>query len=87
MAGDYLTWKNYDTRFYQNLELTTGGFWQGGNSTSLPSLSPIGAISYAHRWNAMQRLELIYGARWASLVFDGTREQNWDYYAYMNWKF
>jgi hypothetical protein len=59
-----------------------GGTWQKGFDGA-----PIGSIAYEHRWQFGLQWELTYGILFASRVFDGDREQDWDGFVQLNVRF
>lgn len=80
--NDWLTYRHYDTTFYQRLALTGGGYWQDGFGTG-----PVGAILYEHRWATNYRIELKYGAALSNRLYDGDRETWLNYFMTLNWRF
>ncbi|WP_394752405.1 poly-beta-1,6 N-acetyl-D-glucosamine export porin PgaA [Crenothrix sp.] len=75
LDNDYLTYRYYDTTFYQRLALSVGNYWQedfGSNVT--------GNIQYEHRWKTRDRFELTYGASHAWTAYDGIPTRNWIFY-------
>lgn len=82
LENDWLTWREYDSAFYQRLVLSSGFYDQqhfsNGNTWGL---------QYEHRWLAQKRFELSYGVRRAKNRYDGDDEYSWDLYSALNWMF
>lgn len=70
---DWLTWRDYDRSFTQRFAVTPGLYWQEGFGAGFT-----GALRYEHLWQLERKWRLRYGAGWASRVYDGGRERQWD---------
>ena len=73
LQHDWLTWRDYDRAFTQRFAVTAGLYWQEDFGTD-----PTGALRYEHLWQLDRQWRLRYGAGWASRVYDGERERQWD---------
>jgi biofilm PGA synthesis protein PgaA len=82
LLAEHVTWRRYQRSFVQALTLGVGGTWQKGFDGA-----PIGSIAYEHRWQFGLQWELTYGILFASRVFDGDREQDWDGFVQLNVRF
>ena len=80
--NDWLTYQHYDTSWHQRLALTVGSSWQQGFNNDF-----IYSLAYEHRWKAMDRLELDYGASYGKRFYDGDKEYSWQYFMRLNWRF
>jgi biofilm PGA synthesis protein PgaA len=74
--GEHLTWRRYRLSFVQALELSAGASFQEGFGWDA-----IGSVEYAHRWRWDPWLDLSYGIRVGSRVYDGDRQA--DYSAFL----
>lgn len=82
LENEWLSWRNYEDSFHQRL-IISPGFYQQKNYSG----GATWALQYEHRWSANNRFELIYGARYASNLYDGDNERSWNYYLSLDWKF
>ncbi len=73
LQHDWLTWRHYERALTQRFAATAGFYWQEDFGTD-----PTGALRYEHLWQLDRRWLLRYGAGWASRVYDGGRERQWD---------
>lgn len=87
--NDFLTYRFYDLSFHQRAAFTIGNYWQkekdDGENTHHSDL--IGNIQYEHRWKARDRYELVYGGVRGYQVYDGDREEAWQFYLNLNVRF
>jgi biofilm PGA synthesis protein PgaA len=82
LENDWLTYQHYDTSWHQRLALTLGNSWQQGFNNDF-----IYSLAYEHRWKAMNRVELSYGASYGRRFYDGDKEYSWQYFMRLNWRF
>jgi len=80
--NEWLSWRQYGDAFHQRLILSTGFYNQENYSTG-----ETWGLQYEHRWTADYRLELTYGAKRSSNLYDGNDELSWSYYLLLNWRF
>lgn len=80
--NDWLTYRNYDTSWNQNLALTVGQSWQASFGNNL-----IYSAQYQHRWRASNRLELVYGSNYGRRYYDGDKAFTWHHSLLLNWRF
>ena len=80
--SDWLTWREYENSFHQRLILSTGFYNQENYSTG-----DTWGVQYEHRWTADYRLEVIYGVKRSSNLYDGDNELSWSYYLSIDWRF
>jgi len=80
--NDWLTWRNYEDSFHQRLILSTGFYNQENYSTG-----DTWGLQYEHRWAADYRLEVVYGVKRSSNLYDGDDELSWSYYFLLDWRF
>ena len=80
--NDWLTYRNYDTSWNQNLALTVGQTWQASFGNNF-----IYSAQYQHRWRALNRLELIYGSSYSRRYYDGEKALIWQHSLLLNWRF
>lgn len=73
LQHDWLTWRDYDRAFTQRFAATGGFYWQESFGAD-----PTAALRYEHLWQLDRQWRLRYGAGWASRVYDGERERQWD---------
>ncbi|MHA6202946.1 poly-beta-1,6 N-acetyl-D-glucosamine export porin PgaA [Dyella soli] len=69
-VGEFITWRDYDYRFTQRLELGTGRYWESG----YPS-GNITYLRYAHAWQLGLPVEWHYGFAIVMRPYDGVREK------------
>lgn len=80
--NEWLSWRQHEDSFHQRLILSTGFYNQENYSAG-----DTWGLQYEHRWTADYRLELIYGVKRASNVYDGNDELSWSYYLLLDWRF
>ncbi|MBV1928742.1 MAG: poly-beta-1,6 N-acetyl-D-glucosamine export porin PgaA [Gammaproteobacteria bacterium] len=80
--NDWLTWREYEDSFHQRLIFSTGFYNQENYSTG-----DTWGLQYEHRWAADYRLEVIYGVKRSSNLYDGDDELSWSYYFSLDWRF
>jgi biofilm PGA synthesis protein PgaA len=80
--NDWLTYRNYDTSWNQNLALTIGQSWQASFGNNL-----IYSAQYQHRWRASNRLKLVYGSNYGRRYYDGDKAFTWHHSLLLNWRF
>ena len=80
--NDWLSWRKYEDSFHQRIILSTGFYNQKGFSAG-----NTWGLQYEHRWTARHRLELLYGVKRASNLYDGDDELSWSYYLSLDWRF
>jgi biofilm PGA synthesis protein PgaA len=80
--AEHLTWRRYRWSFVQALELSAGAGYQEGFGWEA-----IGAVEYAHRWRWDPWLELSYGIRVGSRVYDGDRQEDYGVFLELNARF
>jgi biofilm PGA synthesis protein PgaA len=80
--NDWLSYRHYDTSWNQNLAFTVGQTWQESFGNRF-----IYAVQYQHRWQAFNRLELIYGTGYGRQYYDGDKAFIWQYSLLLNWRF
>jgi poly-beta-1,6 N-acetyl-D-glucosamine export porin PgaA len=73
LQHDWLTWREYERAFTQRFAVTAGFYWQEDFGSD-----PTGALRYEHLWQLDRSWRLRYGAGFASRVYDGSRERQWD---------
>ncbi len=82
LDNQYLTYRHYDFTMYQNLKFNIGGYWQERFNTGV-----VGSILYEHQWSAWDRINLAYGITGFSRLYDAARENGWEAYLRLNWRF
>ncbi len=80
--NQYLTYRHYDFTMYQNLKFNVGGYWQERFNTGV-----VGSILYEHQWSAWNQINLAYGITGFSRLYDAVRENGWEAYLRLNWRF
>ncbi len=80
--NEWLSWRQYEDSFHQRLILSTGFYNQENYGTG-----DTWGVQYEHRWAADYRLELIYGVKRSSNLYDGDDELSWSYYLSIDWRF
>jgi poly-beta-1,6 N-acetyl-D-glucosamine export porin PgaA len=74
LQHDWLTWRDYERAFTQRFAVTGGFYWQEDFGSD-----PTGALRYEHLWQLDRSWRLRYGVGFASRVYDGSRERQWDF--------
>ncbi len=82
LDNQYLTYRHYDFTMHQNLKFNIGGYWQESFNTGV-----VGSILYEHQWSAWDQISLAYGITGFSRLYDGVRENGWEAYLRLNWRF
>ena len=80
--NEWLSWRQYEDSFHQRLIFSTGFYNQENYGTG-----DTWGVQYEHRWAADYRLELIYGVKRSSNLYDGDDELSWSYYLSLDWRF
>lgn len=80
--NEWLSWRQYEDSLHQRLIFSTGFYNQESYSTG-----DTWSLQYEHRWAADYRLELIYGVKRSSNLYDGDHELSWSYYLSLDWRF
>jgi biofilm PGA synthesis protein PgaA len=81
VAADWLTWRNYERTFKQQLALTAGTYKQSGYTNK-----PIVAVSYTQEWSRSRHWGLRYGASWLQRPYDGVQERRIRGFVEFNWR-
>jgi biofilm PGA synthesis protein PgaA len=83
LDNDWLTYRFYDLVFKQRVAVTAGSYWQDGYGASA-----VGNVLYEHRWQLPRDLlEFNYGAVRYTRVYDGDRENGWNFHLNLNLRF
>ena len=82
LENDWLSWRSYENTFHQRLILSTGFYKQEDFSSG-----DTWGVQYEHRWTYDHRLELLYGIKRSSNLYDGDHELSWTYYLSLDWRF
>ena len=81
LAWGWVPWGSGERRLRQDLVLTGGGVHQAHED-----LLPMGAFRIEHDWSLGPTFALRYGGRWASPVYDGTRERRLSGHLGFTWR-
>ncbi len=89
LDNDILTYRFYDLSFYQRVAFVVGQYWQKEKTATgnVYHWDPVGSIQYEHRWKARDRYELVYGGIRGYPIYDGNREETWQFYLNLNVRF
>jgi len=82
LVNEYLTYRDYDFTMHQNLKINFGNYWQENFNSGI-----VGSVSYEHQWSASDKTELAYGINGFSKLYDADREDGWQAYLRLNWRF
>lgn len=66
----WLTWRNYESIFFQGVELTAGNYRQSGFGGGA-----LWSARYEHRWQLGPQAQLRYGVSFGSQPYDGRQEK------------
>jgi biofilm PGA synthesis protein PgaA len=66
---DWITWRRYDRRFDQEVEVHAAPYWQANYGTGGAV-----AVRYGQRWKLRPGLEWRFGIAWNSQPYDGSNE-------------
>ena len=80
--NDWLTYRNYDTSWNQNLAFIVGQSWQESFGSNF-----IYSAQYQHRWQTSNRFELVYGSSYGRRYYDGDKALIWHHSLLLNWRF
>lgn len=75
LDNDWLTYRHYETAFYQRLALSVGDYWQENYGSNL-----VGNLQYEHRWRLGNNVELSYGGARSYRYYDGNPTEGWQMY-------
>ncbi len=81
LRADFLSWRRYESAFYQYAGMVAGRYQQDDFDTG----SVIG-VEYGHRWRWAPRAELGYGITWRRRPYDGADEDRLGFSAYASWE-
>ena len=82
LENDWLSWRQHEDSLHQRLILSTGFYNQKKHSAG-----NTWGLQYEHRWTAAYRLEITYGIKRSSNLYDGNDELSWSYYLLLDWRF
>ena len=82
LDNEYLTYRDYDFTMHQNLKVNIGNYWQETFDSGI-----VGSVLYEHQWSASEKTELAYGINGFSKLYDADREDGWEAYLRLNWRF
>ena len=82
LDNEYLTYRDYDFTMHQNLKINIGNYWQETFNSGI-----VGSVLYEHQWSASDKTELAYGINGFSKLYDADREDGWQAYLRLNWRF